>query len=108
MNLTRLVTTDQYQSFHISLKIYEHVIYARIIGFLDKFNVLYEHQLGFREKYGTNLALTFLIDKIISAHELNKTVLGIFIDLSKIFDTINHDIMLNKLWHYGIRGSAFD
>ena len=54
------------------------------------------------------MALLDLHDKISEAWDKNEFAIGIFIDLSKAFDTINHDILLNKLAHYGIRGIALD
>lgn len=89
-------------------KILERLIYNRLSNFINKHNILYDLQFGFREKHGTNLALSFLIDNIVSAHEKGNSVLGVFIDFSKAFDTINHNILFEKLYHYGIRGLALD
>ena len=52
------------------------------------------------------MALTILIDKIISAMDKKEHVIGLFLDFAKAFDTVNHDILLRKLDHYGIRNSA--
>ena len=54
------------------------------------------------------MAITELVDKIANAVERNETTAGIFLDLSKAFDTINHDILLYKLDYYGFRGAALD
>ena len=72
--------------------------------FLTKYNVLYEYQFGFRKGYSTNLALIDVIEKIKAAIDNNKFVCGVFLDLTKAFDTVDHDILLHKLSHYGIRG----
>jgi len=52
------------------------------------------------------LALLHLIYKLTDSIENNETTLGIFIDLAKAFDTVNHNILLSKLYHYGIRGTS--
>jgi len=54
------------------------------------------------------MALLDLVDKISASIENNEYTIGIFLDLAKAFDIVNHDILLSKLFHYGIRGSAYD
>ena len=62
----------------------------------------------FVKHHSTECALALLYDKISSAIDNNEVTVEIFIDLSKAFDTFNHQILLDKLQHYGIRGIAFD
>ena len=76
--------------------------------YLSLKNILFSNQFGFRSKYSTYMALLDIYDKISKSVEDHKHSIGIFIDLSKAFDTINHQILLNKLNHYGIRGMALD
>ena len=87
-------------------KIYEKVFYRRLIDFLNAQHFLYKSQYGFRANSSTYMAIVNLLDKIIEQLDEGKTALGIFIDFSKAFDTVNHNILLDKLEHYGIRGIA--
>ena len=89
-------------------KIFERIVYNRLISFVNDNNILYKYQFGFREKYGTNTALIILVDKIMNALSNGDFVLGLFLDFSKAFDTINHEILISKLFHYGIRGVSLD
>ena len=89
-------------------KILEKVIYNRLLDYLNKHKILSDNQFGFRKHHSTEYALTLLYDKISSAIDNNELTIGIFIDLSKAFDTVNHQILLDKLSHYGIREVAFN
>ena len=67
---------------------------------------MYDKQFGFRKSHSTNHALNYSISHIKSELKKSNHVLGIFIDLSKAFDTIDHVILIKKLEHYGVRGSV--
>jgi retron-type reverse transcriptase len=79
---------------------------ARLTKFIEKNNVLSKHQYGFRKSLSTELAVLDFTDKITKAIDEGKFTVGVFLDLSKAFDTINHKILISKLQHYGIRGVA--
>jgi hypothetical protein len=76
--------------------------------YIEKLNIIFENQFGFRSGYSTVQAVTRITDKIQKAIENKQYSCGIFLDLSKAFDTVNHDILITKLEHYGIRGIAKD
>ena len=88
-------------------KIFEKVIYSRLYSFMTSMNVIYDNQFGFRKNHSTSHAINYSIDKILKEIEKKKHIIGIFIDLSKAFDTIDHKKLLIKLEHYGIRGNCY-
>ena len=87
-------------------KIFERVMHTRLYDFLDDSNVFYELQFGFRKQYSTNHALLSIVEDIRSNLDNKTFACGVFVDLEKAFDTVNHKILLSKLNHYGIRGIA--
>ena len=87
-------------------KIFEKLIYNQMISFIEKHKIIYIYQYGFRRKHSTTLALIDVIDKIRYFLDKNEYVLEVFLDITKAFDSVNHDILCEKLDHYGFRGHA--
>ena len=88
--------------------LWKKLMYKRLIDYIHKHGILTDCQYGFRSKSSTSYAIIELVDKISKAIENNEFTVGIFLDLSKAFDTVNHGILLKKLYFYGIRGKCHD
>ena len=76
----------------------------RLVKFLHSNNIIYEHQFGFQQNKFTSLAVLDVHSKIVEAIENKNIACGVFLDFAKASDTVNHDILLGKLEHYGIKG----
>ena len=81
-------------------------MHNRVYNFFTKNNLIYLLQFGFRQQYSSFHALISLTEDIRKNLEKGNIGCGIFVDLQKAFDTVEHDILLTKLEHYGIRGIA--
>jgi hypothetical protein len=86
-------------------KLIERIVCFQLIEFLDRHDILYKHQYGFRARHSTSQPLLHFTDKIFNALNENKINISIFIDLKKAFETVNFDILLSKMHHYGVRNT---
>jgi Reverse transcriptase (RNA-dependent DNA polymerase) len=89
-------------------KIFEKVVHMRLESYILKKNILISSQYGFRNKHSSYMALLDMYDKLTHSFDKGHRSIGIFIDLQKAFDSLNHSILLSKLSFYGIRGIAQD
>ena len=87
-------------------KIIEKIMYSRLESFLNKNNILFDRQFDFRKGFSTSHALLSITERIMLALDKGQFACGVFLDLQKAFDTVDHKILCNKLLHYGVRGVA--
>ena len=89
-------------------KFFEKIMHTRLYKYLSKFSLISDDQFGFRKGHSTSMALIHLHTKIAESIDQNKFSIGIFLDLAKAFDTVNHAVLLRKLEYYGVRGIALE
>ena len=89
-------------------KALERVIYDQLIQYLDKHEVLLKYQFGFRKNHSTEQAIMEITDNLKASIDSNFISCGLFLDFSKAFDTVNYQILLDKLCKYGVRGRPHD
>ena len=101
-------TNNEVESSDIDDYLDKRLVYDRLYTFLIANKLLNNDQYGFRKFHSTEYAIVKLYDRVSSALTNHEHVIGVFMDLSKAFDTLDHSILLKKLYHYGIRGIPLD
>ena len=89
-------------------KVMEKLIYDKLADFLIRYNILFKSQYGFRRMHCTSHAIMDFLKTTEHSLENDNFALGIFLDLSKAFDTLDHEVLINKLEHCGIRGKVLE
>ena len=95
---------DQYLYFHCFQKFLRDVYLIELSYFLDKCNIIIDNQFGFRPKYSTSFALVDFLYNVLNALDRKEITIGLYLDLSKAFDSLDHHILVDKLYCYGFRG----
>ena len=89
-------------------KLLEKIVYKRVYDFLNNSSQLYESQYGFRRQHSCDNAVGEVVSRIVKTLESGYVSIAIFLDLSKVFDMLKHDLLLHKMEKYGLRGNVLD
>ena len=87
-------------------KVFERAAYNQLYNYFKSNKLFYDNQYGFRDEHSTELASLELIDRILKDLDAKNNPITVFMDLSKAFDTLDHNILIHKLKYYGVSGAA--
>ena len=85
-------------------KMFEKLMCARLDSYLKSNNILWTNHFGFRKNANTSDAIIKFLDNVYSSLDKKQSTIAVYLDFSKAFDTVNHEILMSKLQHNGIRG----
>jgi len=103
-NVKALINYRPISTLPVMSKIFEKLMFSRLNSFLKGHNILCNNQFGFRKNNCTSDAILEFVDHVITSLHNRKTLISVFLDFSKAFDTVDHKILMDKLNHLGIRG----
>lgn len=89
-------------------KVFERVLHDQLYKYFNEQKLFYEGQYGFRCQHSTELAALEILDRIVCAMDSNEIPINIYLDLSKAFDTLDHQILLNKFKYYGVQNMSLN
>ena len=89
-------------------KIFEKLVHKQLYNFMTVNSVIFESQFGFQKGRSTVHSLIEIVENIRNCMDSSMYGCGIFIDLKKAFDTVNDEILIKKLEHYGVRGKSME
>ncbi len=87
-------------------KVFERAMFNKMLSFINKYHILSDSQFGFRKNHNTELAVLHALNYITKSLDNNTPVLGLFIDVAKAFDSLDHNVLLDKLYLLGFRGAS--